>query len=79
MAGEVEKQWNEKKRLRSIEALKVLRQFQTKEHKARFVNDAKQVIFIAEQKLLRVDLTEAEIQECNHLISNSKLIISKHK
>ena len=79
MAGEVEKQWNEKKRLRRIEALKVLRQFQTKEHKARFVSDAKQVKFIAEQKLLRVDLTEEEIQECNHLIKNSNLIISKHK
>ena len=77
--GEVEKQWKEKKRLRSIEAMKVLREFQTKEHKAQFVSDAKQVIFNQEQKLKRVDLTEAEIQECNHLISNSNLIINKHK
>ena len=79
MAGEVEKQWNEKKRLRRIQALKALNQFKTKEHKAQFSADAEQVKFIAEQKLLRVDLTEAEIQECNHLISNSNLIINKYK
>lgn len=79
MAGQAEKAHNEKKRLRRIQALEALNQFKTKEHKAQFVSDAKQVKLLAETKLKRVDLTEAEIQECNNLISNSNNIINKHK
>tara|TARA_R110000796_G_scaffold74115_3_gene166397 strand:+ start:1596 stop:1832 length:237 start_codon:yes stop_codon:yes gene_type:complete len=77
--GEVEKQWNEKKAERRKEYLEALRAFQTKEHKARFVSDAKKVKSIAEHKLERVDLTKEEIQECNNIIENSNLIINKHK
>ena len=77
--GMRDKQWAATKAERRVEYLKVLREFQTAEHKARFVSDAEQVKLIAETKLQRVDLTEEEIQECNNLISNSNLIINKHK
>ena len=76
--GEVEKEWEEKKQLRRVEALKVLREFQREEIKAQFVKDAKQVIFNAEMKLRRTDLTEEEINECDHLIENAQNIINKH-
>ena len=77
--GDRERMWEYTKAERRKEYLRVLRAFQTKEHKARFVADAKQVIFMQEQKLKRIDLTEAEVKECNRLIENSQLIINKHK
>lgn len=77
--GDRERMWEHTKAERRKEYLKVLREFQTKEHKARFVGDAKQVIFIQEQKLKRIDLTEAEVLECQRLIENSNNIILKHK
>ena len=76
--GMTDKQWEVTKAERRVEYLKVLREFQTKEHKARFVSDAKKVIFQAEQKLKRIDLTEAEVLECQQLIENAQLIINKH-
>ena len=77
--GMRDKQWATTKAERRVEYLKALREFQTKEHKARFVADAEQVKLIAETKLQRVDLTEAEVKECNDIIENSNLIISKNK
>ena len=77
--GLTDKQWEVTKAERRKEYLKVLREFQTKEHKAKFVTDAKQVIFIQEQKLRRIDLTEAEVKECQDIIKNSQVIINKHK
>ena len=76
--GLTDKQWEVTKAERRKEYLKVLREFQTKEHKARFVSDAKQVIFNQEQKLKRIDLTEAEVKECTRLIENANTIINKH-
>ena len=76
--GEVEKQWNETKALRRHEAMIALREFQREEIKAKFVADAKQVIWLAEQKLRRIDLTEAEVEECQQLIKNSQVIVNKH-
>ena len=77
--GMTDKQWEVTKAERRVEYLKALREFQTKEHKARFIADAKQVIFIQEQKLKRIDLTEAEVLECQRLIENSNSIILKHR
>mgnify|MGYP003645425783 CR=1 FL=1 len=77
--GLTDKQWEVTKAERRKEYLEALREFQTKEHKAKFVTDAKQVIFMQEQKLKRIDLTEAEVKECTRLIENAQLIINKHK
>ena len=77
--GLSDKQWEVTKAERRKEYLKVLREFQTKEHKARFVSDAKKVIFNQEQKLKRIDLTQAEVKECQDIIKNSQVIINKHK
>ena len=79
MAGDRDRQWAITKAERRKEYLEALRAFQTKEHKKRFVNDAKQVLFIQEQKLKRIDLTEAEVLECQRLIENAQLIINKNK
>ena len=79
MAGDRDRQWAITKAERRKEYLEALRAFQTKEHKERFVNDAKQVLFIQKQKLKRIDLTEAEVLECQRLIANSNNIILKHK
>ena len=77
--GLSDKQWEVTKAERRKEYLKVLREFQTKEHKAKFVSDAKQVIFIQEEKLKRIDLTKAEVKECQDIIKNSQVIINKHQ
>ena len=77
--GDRDRMWAITKAERRKEYLRVLREFQTKEHKAKFVTDAKQVIFMQEQKLKRIDLTEAEVKECTRLIENAQLIINKHK
>ena len=77
--GDRDRMWERTKAERRKEYLEALRAFQTKEHKAKFVTDAKQVIFMQEQKLKRIDLTEAEVLECQRLIKNSNNIILKHK
>ena len=77
--GLTDKQWEVTKAERRVEYLKVLREFQRAEHKAKFVGDAKKVKLIAEHKLKRIDLTEAEVKECNDIIANSNNIILKHK
>ena len=77
--GDRDRMWERTKAERRKEYLEALRAFQTKEHKAKFVTDAKQVIFMQEQKLKRIDLTEAEVKECQRLIANSNNIILKHK
>ena len=77
--GDRDRMWERTKAERRKEYLEALRAFQTKEHKAKFVTDAKQVIFMHEQKLKRIDLTEAEVLECQRLIKNSNNIILKHK
>ena len=76
--GDRERMWEHTKAERRKEYLSVLRAFQTKEHKARFVADAEQVIFMQKQKLQRIDLTEAEVLRCQELIVNAQTIINKH-
>ena len=76
--GLSDKMWEITKAERRKEYLKVLREFQRKEIKAKFIADAKQVIFMQETKLRRVDLTEQEVSECNNLIKNAQNIINKH-
>ena len=77
--GDRDRMWEHTKAERRKEYLQALREFQTKEHKARFVNDAKQVLFIQEEKLKRIDLTKAEVKECQDIIKNSQVIINKHQ
>ena len=77
--GDRERMWEHTKAERRKEYLKVLREFQSKQIKEKFIADAKQVIFNQEQKLKQIDLTEAEVQECNNLIENANNIILKHK
>tara|TARA_R110000803_G_scaffold56889_2_gene114354 strand:+ start:406 stop:645 length:240 start_codon:yes stop_codon:yes gene_type:complete len=79
MAGEVEKLWNEKKRLRRVEALNTLREEQRQAHKQARIDDAFTRVLNATNKLKDVTLTPEEVQEQIDIITSNQSLINKIK
>jgi hypothetical protein len=77
--GEAERTHNEKKELKRIEYLKVLREEQRQVHKQARIDDAFQRVLNATNKLKDITLTPIEVQEQTDIIASNQGLINKIK
>ena len=76
--GEVEKLWNEKKRLRRIETSRINNEAAIQAHKESSIGDQQIKIAVATTKLNDVTLTEDEVKELNSTIDKARELIAKY-
>ena len=77
--SEAEKTYNEKKELKRIEYLNVLREEQRQAHKQSRIDDAFQRVLNATNKLKDITLTPEEVQEQTDIIASNQSLINKIK